>query len=306
MNLNPSIKSMIGMIILSLSVKEITTEEFGHCVMISDKNLQIIVTIDYGPRIVSITENSEPNLIYHERDKEFHRCHGHKMRLTLDRPSNTLYCDNSPVMYSLLDDGIKFTQTITEPFTLEISMDIVPGNESGQLMVVHSVVNKSKEPVKLSIYTETPFRHDGFVFVPQSNITEHDKPSRILTLWDNSKWTDNRLYIGNQYVTVQGNQNLSRLKIGSNNTAGWCGYISGINSFIKRYIHNRTALYPFCHCSTYATANDKYVSIQTSSPFYRIEPFEAARHVENWIFPNANYICTPTDERSIDNFINSF
>ena len=297
---------MIGMIILSLSVKEITTEEFGHCVMISANELQIIVTIDYGPRIVSITENSSPNLIYHERDREFHRCHGHKMKLTIDRPSNSLYCDNSPVMYSLLDDGIKFTQTATEPIPLEISMDIVLGSESNNIMIVHSVVNKSKEPVKLSIYTETPVKRDGFIFIPQSNIAEHDKPSRILTLWDNSKWTDNRLYIGNQYVTVCGNNNPSRLKIGSNNTAGWCGYINGINSFVKRYVHNRNALYPFCHCSTYATAKEKYLSIQTSSPFYRIGHLEIARHVENWVFLKANYICTPTDERSIDNFINSF
>lgn len=293
------------MIVLSLSVKEINTDEFGHCVLLSDTNIQAIITIDYGPRIVSVTTNSKTNLIYHEKDTQYNRCHGHKMRLTIDKPSNGLYCDNSPVMYSPLDDGVKFTQTITEPFPLEVSMDIIPNNETSSLMIVHSVLNKDKNPVKLAIYTETPLIHNGFLFVPQSNITENDTPSKILTLWNNSKWTDSRLYLGEQYITVAVNDSTSKLKIGSNNTAGWCGYMNGTHSFIKRYIHNRTALYPFCHCSTHAVATDKYLSIQTSSPFYRIESLEIARHVENWIFPDSEYTFNATDEISIDNFINS-
>lgn len=296
---------MLGMITLSISVKEIYTEEFGHCVLLSDSNIQVMVTIDYGPRIVSVLNESGINPIYFERDPEYHRCHGHKMRLIPDSTSGAFYCDNSPVMYSPLDDGVKFTQTISAPVPLEVSMDIVPENEGSSLMVVHSVLNKSKEAVKLSIQTETPLKKDGFIFIPQSNITEKDKPSRILTLWNDSKWTDNRLYIGNQYVTVHGSDDKAKLKIGSNNTAGWCGYINGINSFIKRYIHNRNALYPYCHCSTYAAAKENYISMQTSSPFYRIEAGEIARLVENWIFPKSDYICTPTDEASIDNFINS-
>lgn len=293
------------MIILLLNVKEITTEEFGHCVQISTADIQIVVTIDYGPRIVSVSTPSEPNLVYFGRDKEYNRCHGHKMSLVPDHAAGGFYCDNSPVMYSPLDDGVKFVQAISSPVPLEVSMDIIPEGDSKSLMVVHSVLNKSKEPVKLSIHTETPLMKDGFIFVPQSNIAESDRPSRILTLWNDSKWSDRRLYIGNQYVTVHTENIPSKLKIGSNNTAGWCGYINGVHSFIKRYIHNRTALYPHCHCSTYATARKDYVSIQTESPFYRIEPAEIARLVENWIFPVSDYICTPTDENAIDNFINS-
>ena len=296
----------LGMITLSLSVKEITTEEFGHCIQMSTSDIQIIVTIDYGPRIVSVSSSSNPNLIYFKRDNEYHRCHGHKMRLVSEHSAKRFYYDNSPVMYSPLDDGVKFVQNVSSPTPLEVSMDIIPEGDNGSLMVVHSVLNKSKEAMKLSIQTETPLKNDGFIFVPQSNITETDKPSRILTLWNDTKWTDSRLYIGNQYVTVQSDEhNSSKLKIGSNNTAGWCGYLCGVNSFIKRYIHNRTALYPHCYCSTYAASKNGYLSIQTSSPFYRIEPMEIARLVENWIFPCSNYICTPTDERSIDNFINS-
>ena len=50
------------MMTLSISIKEINTEELGHCVIVSNERLQIVVTIDYGPRIVSVTKYAKPYL----------------------------------------------------------------------------------------------------------------------------------------------------------------------------------------------------------------------------------------------------
>ncbi len=284
-----------------MSIKEIHTEEFGHCVLVENNDLQLAVTIDYGPRIVSVTKNGGRNLIYHDNDPEFNRCHGHKMRLTVDRPSNGVYFDDSPVIYSVLEDGVKFVQTVLEPIQLELSLDIMQSNDSS-LMIVHSVTNKSKEPLKLSIYTETPLLHDGFVFAPQSEVEETTRPSRILTLWNDTRWTDARLHIGDNYIAVTGSDNCSKLKIGMNNTQGQCMYLNGKNAFVKHYIHNRTALYPFSHCSTYFTAHEHFLSIQTSSPFYLIEPMEIARHIENWSFPDSETAFGADDEEAMENF----
>ena len=81
-----------------------------------------------------------------------------------------------------LSDGVSFRQTLTSPAQLELTMDIVFSTDIGSFMVVHSAMNKSLEDIKLSIYTETPFCNNGFVFIPQSNIRETDRPSRVLTM----------------------------------------------------------------------------------------------------------------------------
>lgn len=293
---------------MSLNVIEITDDEYGHCAVLSTEDFEVIVSLDYGPRIISAKKNNGVNLIYNTKDKDFDRCHGHKMRLTLERSTNGIYCDDLPVRYSPMSDGVSFMQTIVDPVQLEFSMDIAFNSDIGDFMVIHSCLNKSKEAVKLSIYTETPFCRNGFIFVPQSNINEGDRPSKILTLWNNTKWTDSRIRLGEQYlvVTPGGETDAeSRLKIGLNNTAGWCGFTDGNNTFIKRYVHNRTALYPFCHCSTFATSCKGHISIQTTSPFYRIEPGESARHIENWILPVSSSVIFPDDENSIDEFINT-
>lgn len=306
---------------LPLSVKELTSEEFGHCALLEYDDIEMYVTLDYGPRIVSVRKHGMPNLLYHQPDPEFERNHGHKMRITLEKSTNGIYCDNSPVRYSPLTDGVSFVQTLSDPVHLELRMDIVFETDIGSFMVVHSVLNQSLEDQKLSIYTETPFQNEGFVFIPQSNIREADRPSRILSLWNNCRWNDKRLFIGNQYVTVHnikpereragefqligGDLIESRLKIGVNNTAGFCGYIEGKHALIKRYAHNRNALYPFNSCSAFATANDGYLSIQNTSPFYMISPGETARFIESWIFARVSGMVHSGNEEEIDEFINT-
>ena len=296
------------MMLMSLNVSEIMSEEYGHCARLENGKTEMLVTLDYGPRIVSVSKNGSPNLIYNTVDPEIHRNHGHKMRITLKKSTNAVYCDDTPVRYSLMEDGVSFVQTLTQPAQLELSMDIVFSSEIGSFMVVHSVLNRSLEDIRLSIYTETPFQDDGFVFIPQSNIHETDRPSRILTLWENCSWRDSRLFVGDQYVTVHDTDvpDLPRLKLGVNNTAGFCGFVQGKYGLIKRYVHNRTALYPFQSCSAFATANEKYISLQTNSPFYIIAEGEYARHIESWIFTEFDGSLHPDNETELDDYINSF
>lgn len=306
---------------MSLTVKEVTDDKHGHCALLENDGIEIMVTLDYGPRIVSVHRAGEPNLIYNSIIPDIGRSHGHKMRITLEKSTNAIYCDDQPVRYMPLSDGVSFRQTLTSPAQLELTMDIVFSTDIGSFMVVHSAMNKSLEDIKLSIYTETPFCNNGFVFIPQSNIRETDRPSRVLTMFDNAGWNDKRLFIGNQYVTVNGNYietedagefklvdtepYAPRLKIGVNNTAGFCGYLCNGHALIKRYVHNRNALYPFNSCSAFATSNDGYLSIQNTGPFYIIGPGEAARHIESWIFAEYPEKVRPRCEEEIDAFINN-
>lgn len=287
---------------MKINMKEINSEEFGHCLEITNENTEILVTIEYGPRIVSIRKNNGKSLIYCGKDEVFGRCHGHKMRITLEKSTNAIYCDNRAVVYSVLEDGVKFVQTLTEPIPLEFSMSILPDAGNGEVHIIHTVSNKSKETAKLSIYTETPFLHEGFVYVPQSLVPEKEKPAKVLTLWNGVDWTDERLYIGKKYITVSKGENPVRLKIGSNNTSGTCGYINQKQAFIKTYIHNIGALYPFCSCSTFATSGQEYLSIQTSSPFYRLAPGETANHTEIWTFQNLDSMIYFNEEEKLDEF----
>lgn len=286
---------------MSLTIRE-TDCNSVHCLSVSDENIELLVTIDRGPEIIGFCKKGCGLFLSH-KDGELPQ--GHSVWIASEHEQR-FFCSTDPVMYTPLENGVNFTQRINASLPLELNLDIMITPELSDIMVIHSLTNKSEESVKLSIHTETKFNPQGFIFIPQSNIHTENAPSRILTLWSGCKWGDPRLFLGNQYVTVTPTPNAKgKLKLGSNNTAGWSGYINGENAFIKRYLHNRNALYPFYGSSTYAYADADILSIQTASPFYIIEPFETARHVESWsLFLNINP-CDPHNELSLDNLINS-
>ncbi len=287
-----------------MNVKEIVLDEFGNCVQLNNDDIQVTVTLDYGPRIVSVRKNEGIQFVYNGKDPAIDRPCGHKMRITFDKSTNGIYCDNSPVRYSPMGSGVRFVQTVTEPVQMEAIMDVY-FSENGDLTVEHSIFNKSKEALKLSIYTETPFNKDGFVFITQGSAVSPERPGRIMTLWDGCKWSDERLYVGDDFVTVKSvdGEEKPRLKIGINDTKGVAGYICGSAGLIKRYTHNPTALYPFYNCSAFATENSGYLSVQMTSPFYLVEPDEAVRHIEIWNIKDSCNIITEQNESGIRTFL---
>lgn len=288
---------------MSLVIRETENKNALHCLSISNDDIELLVTIDRGPEIIDFRKKGKDCLFLEDANNSSPQ--GHSIWLVSEQDQN-FHCASAPVMYTPLENGVHFMQRVNTSLPLEVGLDIMITPEFSDVMIIHSLTNKSDQAVKLSIHTETKFKPQGFIFVPQSNVRTENAPSRILTLWPDCKWGDSRLFLGNQYVTVSHSPHLkSKLKIGSNNTAGWSGYINGENAFIKRYIHNRNALYPFYGSSTYAYADHDCLSIQTASPFYIIEPSETARHVENWTLPHTLCSCNPRNDFSIDDFINS-
>ena len=49
---------------MSLIVNEINDSICGHAAVVSDGDMELIVSLDYGPRIVSVTKGGSKNLIY--------------------------------------------------------------------------------------------------------------------------------------------------------------------------------------------------------------------------------------------------
>ncbi len=292
---------------LSLNTKEIVSELFGNCLQMNDENTEVLVTLDYGPRIVSIHTNNGRELIYQAPDAAIGRPHGHKMRITFEKSTNGIYCDHAPVRYSPMTEGVRFVQSVTEPAQMEVIMDVCL-TENGSLTVEHSIINRSKDPVKVSIYTETPFTRDGFVVIPQGNAASSERPGKIMTLWDGCSWSDERLFIGDRYVMVRSLDEAGkpRLKIGVNDTDGIVGFIGSKGCLIKQYTHNRNALYPFYNCSAFATENNGWLSIQMTSPFYLVEPEEAARHTEIWHPCEAADSAVFHDEESVRVFLEQY
>lgn len=294
---------------MSISVKEINDMNYGRCVDISNGILNVTITIDYGPRIIKYCPQNMINPFYCDNGYKysypqnlsnsselFYLYGGHRMWVSTENGEKSKYPDNTPVVYSPTAEGVKFSILRDNTEGIILSLDIMLTQETTDIMVVHSVQNVSHTPKVLSVNADTALCKKGFAYSLQGN------KDKSISLYNLSKWQDKRLYIADNYVTVD-SSGRDEFDIGIKNTEGCCGYVNDNFIFNKRYIHNSKLDYPKKEISTEIKIYNDYISLNTVSPLYIVEAGEIIRHVENWSYIKHNYKADEICGEKFENYI---
>ncbi|HEX2986365.1 MAG TPA: hypothetical protein VHO71_06080 [Caproiciproducens sp.] len=307
---------------MSVEVKEIHFENFGRCVQISNGLIDVVVTIDLGPRIIRLGFLNEPNVLFNDlerkyvnrseklserygKDAVFYSYGGHRVWLSPERMPETYYPDNEPVIYGILPGGVSFTPGKQKRNEMQLGFEVMLGDGASDIMVVHTAKNCSKEKQTCALWALTMANGGGIEIIPQNRESSdnHLLPNRILAAWPYTNLHDERISVTNKFITITHNpERDDPLKLGTNNVLGWAAYCNGGYTLVKRFIHNSQASYPDFGCSYETYLNQDYVVMETLSPLYIIEPGEGIRHVENLSLFRTEESC-PVDEESIDQYM---
>jgi len=310
-------------LLLSIEIKETDYENYGKCVQISNGIIDVVVTIDFGPRIVRFGFIGDANILYNDlerkyvtrnpsmverygKDAAFYRYGGHRVWLSPERMPETYYPDNEPVIYGILPEGVSFTPVRQKRNEMQLSFEVIMGEDATDIMVVHSAKNCSKEKQNYALWSITMVNSGGVEIIPQNQDNSNALlPNRTISIWPYTDINDKRIFLGNKYLTVQHDDSIEKaLKIGVNNVLGWASYTNGDYTLVKRYIHSPQAIYPDFGCSYETSVSNDYVEMDSLSPLYGIEPGAGIRHVENLsLFKAPASPVIPTDEISIQKFI---
>lgn len=306
-----------------MEVKEINYRNFGNCVQISNGIIDVVVTIEYGPRIIRFGFCGKENIFYEDTDRKLkfslinadgekaskkgaYFCYGgHRLLLGTENPASTMNLDNDPVVYSLLPGCVRFLQPKQKKTGLQAGIEIVMGEDASDIMVVHTAKNCSRETRECSLWPVTMVDGSGTVVLPQNTGTADSlHPNRVLTFWPGTDIRDKRLFFGTRYLTVFRESDCeSPLKIGCNNVLGWMAFVGKHYTFMKQFVHNPQAVYPDFGSSCELRVQDDFTEMQTLSPFYRIEPGQGIKYVENLsLFQTRNSV-NPKDEDGIARYI---
>lgn len=309
--------------VLSIEIKEVQLKNYGKCLSMNNGKLNLLVTIDVGPRIIWFGPDGGPNLLYQDNadlyteqgeafDKVFgpgscyHLYGGHRLWLAPEQIPESYYPDNEPVIYSLLPDGVRFTPPCQRPSEIQLSLEIMMAPQAQDVMILHAGQNCSDKKRQFALWGITAMAPGGTLYVPQNPEKDTLLANRAFAFWPYSHINDDRFYMGDRYITLQQNQvqgagkNSNRFKVGCNNFAGWCAYVNQGMVFTKRYVHNKDVRYTDFGCSFEAYVDDNLLEIETFSPLYHVEPQETIKHVENWsVFPAPGPRPAPRDEDAI-------
>lgn len=308
---------------MSIEVKEINYENYGRCIQISNGLVDVVVTIECGPRIVRFGYVNEANTLYNDlerkyinrdsslaerygRDSAFYCYGGHRVWLAPERMPETYYPDNDPVVYGILPEGVSFTPARQKRNEMQLSFEVMLSDGATDIMVVHSAKNCSKERQTCALWAITMLNGGGTEIIPQNREGSNAiLPNRILAAWPYTDIHDERISITNKFITVRHDANREDpLKLGTNNTLGWAAYCTGGCTLVKRYVHTAQAAYPDFGCSFETYVCKDFVQMETLSPLYSIDPGEGIRHVENLSLFKTDSVC-PTEEDAIDEYIAS-
>jgi hypothetical protein len=309
---------------LSIEVKEIEYENYGNCIQMSNRVIDVVVTVDIGPRIVRFGYIGEENVLYNDlerkyvnndpkiaerygKDAAFYLYGGHRVWLYPERMPETYYPDNDPVVYGILTGGVSFTPARQKRNEMQLGFEIVMSDGTTDIMVVHSAKNCSKEKQICALSAITAMKGGGTQYIPMNRDNNSMLvPNRILTAWPYTDIQDKRITFTNKHLTVRHDGAFENaLKLGTNNLMGCAAYVNGDYTMVKRYVHNAQAQYPDSGCSYETYVCKDYAEMQSMSPLYSIEPGEGIRHVENLSLFKTGGNVIPTGDDEIDRYFTS-
>lgn len=303
---------------MAITVRQMQYESWGSCVEISNGIVDVVATLDIGPRIIRYGFTGQANMFkedtdrsirmkvnrFSEEEETWYIYGGHRLWTSPEANPRSYYPDNSPVDWEPLPNGVllkpaaeKWNQYRKE---IDISME-----DSGEVKVVHRIVNLGAWPVKLSVWALSVMAQGGTAIIPQVKRETGLLGNRILALWPYSRMNDSRVNWGNDFIQIRQEPGETPFKIGTNNENGWAAYYNGGNLFVKYYEHLNNGVYPDFGVSFEAYVNDHFLELESLGELKTLEPGAASEHTEIWnLFRNVEL--PAGDERRLGEELNHF
>lgn len=296
---------------MAVTVKIVTYGGWGNCIEISNGIVDVVATIDFGPRIIRYGFKGQANMFKEDTDREithpvefagagdtWYIYGGHRLWTSPEADPRSYYPDNEPVAWRATESGVVLTPPAEKwnqlQKELEISMD-----DSGEVKVVHRVANTGAWTAELSVWALSVMAQGGTAIIPQVKRETGLLGNRILALWPYSRLDDERVTWGNDFFLIRQDSGPTPFKIGTNNENGWAAYYNEGNLFIKYYKHEEQALYPDFGVSFEAYVNDHFLELESLGTLTALQPGATAIHVETWnLFQNVQLPIT--DEAHLD------
>ncbi len=299
--------------VVAISIKEIVYKEYGKCVEISNGSVDVVVTVDVGPRVIRFgflgKENEfcealeETTPLDKPMEGVWKILGGHRLWHSPENNPRSYIPDDVPVEWCKIENGIKVKQKVEPWVQIEKEMEITLAACCDRVRVVHRLTNRNAWPVEFSAWALTVVAPGGKEIVPQPKRDTGLLGNRVLALWPYSKMNDHRIYWGDKYIVLQQDPATKQpIKFGINNEDGWAAYFNHGNLFIKRYMHQMGAKYPDFGVSYETYTTDYMLEMESLSPLTLVEPDATLCHVEEWELIG-NVRMPSNDEAEIDEVV---
>lgn len=276
----------------------INEKDFGKCLKLSNNIIEIVTTLELGPRIIYFNLKDGLNILNPIRYSEpnetpwgnFYTYGGHRLWHAPEVKPRTYYPDNDPIKYEITETGAIFYYNFEESTGIDKKFEIILG-EDNTIEVKHTITNKNLWPIKTAPWALTVMAPGGRLIVPQEPFIPHtDKllPARPMVLWNYTNMADPRWTFGEKFVILRNDKNIEApQKIGFLDKLGWAAYQLNDTVFIKSFEYKEGDIYEDYMCNVETFTSSDFHEFETVAPIRELKPNEDAVYSEKWsIFNN--------------------
>ena len=262
---------------------------------VGNGRLELVVTSDVGPRVISLRLGEGPNLFSVREDfagqtggEEWRNYGGHRLWHAPEEKVRTYQPDNAPVQVETLADGLRLTAAVEAKTGIRKSIEIKLDPTQPRVTVLHRLTNAGLWPVRLAPWAISVMAPGGFGISPLPTRFHPDRllPNRTLVLWPYTDLRDDRYYVGTDLVMLRHRAGIDpareRAKIGVANDEGWCAYAREGYLFLKRFPFTEGAAYPDLGASVELFTNNRMLEVETLGPLVDLAPGATVTHQEEW------------------------
>jgi len=284
-------------------IERLSYRGWNNAYKLSNGNVELIVTADVGPRILSYGFCKGENL-FHEVEEDAGKTGGSQFRLygghrfwVSPEVERTYYPDNTSVTAAQHGNTFRFTaqrEDLPPGTHLQKEIEIELAASGSQVRIRHRVTNHDAQPTTLAPWSPTMMGAGGRAILPLSPRIAMDKdhylPVGVFALWSYTDFSDPRWTMGSSYIQLQqAGKPQGRFKEqmgGIYNACGWGAYFRRGLLFVKRAAIIPGAQYPDFGCNFEVFTNPDFIELETLGPLVELRPGEKAEHIEQWwLFP---------------------
>jgi hypothetical protein len=301
---------------MSIVLEQIAYRGWSHCLRISNGTVELVVTLDVGPRILAYGRPAgiSPLKIFDEQmggtnEPEWQIRGGHRLWLAPEGPTFSYCPDNRPVAWERLgDNGVRLTPPpeLATGFQKHIDLSLEPRGTG--VTLVHRLTRVGEGPFVVAPWALTVMAPGGVAIIPQPPFGEHPRdllPNRRLVLWPYADLADPRLKFGRNFFTVRQEAGSQPIKLGLASAVGWAAYWMPGALFIKRFNLVAGAAYPDDGCNLEIFTNRDMLEVESLGPLVNLGRGESTELVERWELRADAPAIDPTDHAALDAYFSA-
>ncbi len=291
----------------NIQVKEITYGEYGQCVEVSNGKVEIVATLDMGPRIIRYGFPGKENVFCNNLEAEYEKTGwkimgGHRLWIAPEHDVLSYAPDNSPIKYRAIPGGIVLFGNPEKSTGLTKEIVVMLEEEGTNVAIKHLITNNNLWPAEFAAWSLSVMAPGGKEVIPVNKEDTGLLGNCSMSFWPYTKLNDSRVNWGNKYITLQQDTECEGpFKFGIINPLGWAAYFNNNMMFVKKfpYINHGEEVYPDGGMNYETYTCDFMLEMESLSPIYRVEEGECITHLECWSL--VDDVAAPDDsDESID------